>query len=224
MDSHFSRQRKDSRPPAPGQSRTGKGRGSARPAKGGQTSAPAGQQEGARPAQRVRGADAPRRNSPGPAPRGRPQGQGAKPAVAKDRYPQAEFARREGMLEDLPAVMLVNRSLKGYPFCKEFPWCLRLVVAYRADSTSGLPLPKEERALEAFEQNLFGLLRKNVNGHYIGHTSWRGSREFLFYVDEGGEAEDPLEAFADTQKRELEYALEEDARWTHATHYFDYTD
>lgn len=124
----------------------------------------------------------------------------------------------------MPAVMVVNRSLKGYAFRKEFPWCLRLVVAYRANTENGLPLPKEERVLEAFEQNLFGLLKKHVNGHYVGHTDWSGTREFVFHVDEGSEAEDPLNEFAERQKRELEFALGNDPRWELSTHYFDYRD
>lgn len=120
--------------------------------------------------------------------------------------------------------MVVNRSLKGYAYRKEFPWCLRLAIAYAADSATGQPLPKEERMLEAFEQNLFGLLKKSVNGHYVGHTTWGGSREFVFYLDDGGEAEEPLEGFAQAQKRELELSLDEDVRWEQAAHYFDYRD
>lgn len=128
------------------------------------------------------------------------------------------------MVEGLPAVMVVNRSLKGYSFCKDFPWCLRLAVAYRADAASGLPLAKEEGVLAAFEQNLFSLLKKNVNGHYAGHTSWRGTREFVFYLDEGSEAEEPLNLFAERQKRELEFELSRDPRWSLVAHYFDYKD
>lgn len=118
--------------------------------------------------------------------------------------------------------MIVNRALKGYPFRRDFPWCVRLAVAYRLDTDTGLPLPKEEKLLEHFEQKMFSLFKKTVNGHYVGHTSWRGSREFLFYVDEGGDLEEPLQSFAETEKRELEFAIEKDEKWLQASHYFDY--
>lgn len=126
-------------------------------------------------------------------------------------------------MDGLPTTMIVNKALKGYPDCEGFPYHVWVAVEYSSnDELQGLPTPKEERALDAFENALLAAIRKSAGGHYIGQTSWNCLREFNFYVDDPEPVDERLETLAEQQKRAIQYEISEDEAWNRVEYFFDY--
>jgi len=147
----------------------------------------------------------------------------SRPKPQDRRFPEPEPAQRMGELDGLPTTMIVNKSLKGYPFKAEFPFHVWITVGYRStDELAGLPTPKEERSLSALEDALLAAVRKAATGQYIGRTSWNGMREFNFYVDEPELVDERLEQWAEQQKRPVQYEITEDGDWQHVEFFFDF--
>ncbi len=131
--------------------------------------------------------------------------------------------RREGMMDGLPSVMIVNTALKGYAATDDFPYHVCIAMGYKStEAEQGLPTPKEERTLSSIEDALLAAIRKAAGGHYIGNTSWNGVREFNFYVDDPDTVDERLEKVAEQQHRPVQYEICEDPAWTRVEHYFDY--
>ncbi|MGE9295350.1 MAG: DUF695 domain-containing protein [Puniceicoccales bacterium] len=131
--------------------------------------------------------------------------------------------RREGVIDGLPTEMIVNTALKGYDKRGDFPFHVWVAVGYRGtEETAGLPTPKETRSLEALEDTLLAAIRKAGEGHYIGQSSWNGTREFNFYVDDPELTDERLEALATPQKRPIHYEICEDPTWQRVEFFFDY--
>lgn len=131
--------------------------------------------------------------------------------------------RREGDMDGLPSLMIVNTALKGYAATDDFPYLVRVAIGYQSnDDCQGLPTPKEERTLSSIEDALLAAIRKGGAGHYIGNTSWNGVREFNFFVDDPDPVDERLEKLAEMQHRPVQYEIVEDPAWSQVEFYFDY--
>jgi len=138
-------------------------------------------------------------------------------------FPAPAPMRRVGEIDGLPSEMVVNTALKGYARRDAFPYHACIVAGFRAgDETAGLPGPKEARALDALENALLAAVRKAGQGHYVGQTTWNGSREFNFYVDDPEAVDERLEALASSQGRPIQYEICEDPAWQRVEFFFDY--
>lgn len=126
-------------------------------------------------------------------------------------------------MDGLPSIMIVNKSLKGYPNREEFPYHVWVSVGYRSsDELQGLPTEKEARALDSIEDALLAAVRKSAGGHYIGQTTGNGVREFNFYVDDPEPVDIKLESIGEQQKRPIQYEICEDDAWNRVEYFFDY--
>lgn len=144
-------------------------------------------------------------------------------AKKKSRFPDPAPMRREGAMDGLPSVMIVNTALKGYAATDDFPYHVWVAMGYNStEAEQGLPTPKEERTLSSIEDALLAAVRKGSSGHYIGHTSWNGVREFHFYVDDPDEVEERLAKVAEQQHRPVQLEINEDSAWAGVDYFFDY--
>lgn len=140
------------------------------------------------------------------------------------RFPTPDPALRVGEMEGLPTTMIVNRALKDYREKADFIFHVWVAVGFQSsDADLGLPTQKEMRALDSLEDALLAAIRKAGEGHYIGNTTWSGTREYHFYVDDPEAVDERLEKLAEAQRRPIQYEISEDEAWDHVAHFYDYT-
>lgn len=138
------------------------------------------------------------------------------------RFPEPLPARREGELDGLPTEMIVNTALKDYAEREDFPFHVWVSIGFQANG-SGLPTDKEARGLETVEDAVLAAVRKAGAGHFIGRTTWNGTREFNFYVEDPEAADERLETLGAGQARPFVYEICEDPAWQRVDFFFDYT-
>ena len=129
------------------------------------------------------------------------------------------------MIDGLPSAMVVNTALKKYPYAADYPWNLRVSALFKAEKTSGHPTEAEEKVLAGFEKSLFAAVKKAGTLHLLGHTSWSGSREWNFYLDDPAVVDAALAKWLNAQPewRHVEYEIAADSGWRNVEYYFDYS-
>lgn len=149
-----------------------------------------------------------------------------------ERFPEEIYVLREGQFEGLYAVLMLNHSLKKYPYKKEYPWNLKITVDIVDQNEQGLPTQSEADILNNFEDQIVNLLLGVCEFHFIGRTTWNGLRTLMFYLDSPEKAHEALQVLIERIEvmkannsdamREFEYEIREDKEWGKVNYYFDY--
>lgn len=140
-----------------------------------------------------------------------------------ERYPGDEFAIREGVIEGLPAVMVVNHALKNFALKGEFPCHLWVDVEIEDAGEVGLPDGAEAQVLNELEDELHGRLKEACVVLFVGRMSWNSRRELFYYLNDPEAAHQTLQAIiADEPKREFQYEMSKDSEWERVNFMYDY--
>ena len=140
-----------------------------------------------------------------------------------ERHPEDKFAIREGMLEGLPAVMIVNDALKNHSLKGEFPWHLWIEIEIENAGEVGLPDGAEAEVLNELEDEIHGRLKEACDVLFVGRMTWNSRRELFFYLDDPEAAHQTLQAIiAGEPVREFEYEMREDSGWEKVGFMYNY--
>jgi Family of unknown function (DUF695) len=131
-----------------------------------------------------------------------------------ERYPEDEFAIREGIIDGMYAIMIVNHALKDYGFKDEFPWHLWIDIQIEGTGEDGLPDGAEAEILNGLEDEIQRKLKEVCDILHVGRMTWNSRRELFYYLNDPEAAHQTLQTIiAGNPKREFQYEMREDAAW-----------
>jgi hypothetical protein len=130
------------------------------------------------------------------------------------------FSVLKGEKDGRPLFAIIDSSLRDKRARKGFPWFLSISTSLKDPTTDGLPTKKEASELNDWED----LLEKNYLGEcqfvYVGHVTWNGTRQLLYYVDKPDCAEMKLKELAhDSSKRVFDFQFQRDDEWERVRSY-----
>ncbi|QHL88949.1 DUF695 domain-containing protein [Nibribacter ruber] len=143
--------------------------------------------------------------------------------AGKERFPLEDFSilqanDRNGGL----GFLMVNQSYKNYEFKKEYPWYLWVDIEVREKNANGHPTSNEATHLNNLEDEIDAELKKVCGRHYLGRTTFEGTRELLYYVDDPEKANAVLQKLASNPNsiRQFQFKIEEDKEWSKVAYLF----
>ena len=140
-----------------------------------------------------------------------------------ERYPKDEFAIREGMIDGMYAIMVVNHALKDYGLKDEFPWHLWIDIEIEHTGEDGLPDGVEAEILNGLEDEIHGKLKEVCEILHVGRMTWNSRRELFYYLNDPEAAHQTLQVIiSGSPKREFEYEMRKDAGWESVTFMYNY--
>jgi len=141
-------------------------------------------------------------------------------AVAGIRFPEESVALLRGEREEMPIMILVNRALKYYEYKNDFPYILKVTIAFNEVTEHGFPKEDMEEVY-AIEDQISEVVCKGEKGHFISTETFGGSRK-MYYA---GQSKDALQNQIQQLKSiikssySIDYAIDYDPFWVEASGY-----
>jgi hypothetical protein len=139
-----------------------------------------------------------------------------KPSEKDDR----QFSLIKGEMDGHPLFAIIASDLKTYPPKSKFPWFLSLSTPLIGPTADGLPQGEDFAALKAWEDDMEARVAKLGRYFYVGHVTWNGSREALFYLEGPEPTVSVLKKVRDSHStRAFDFRCEKDGGWKKVSHY-----
>jgi hypothetical protein len=131
------------------------------------------------------------------------------------RFPEESFVLAQGEREGLPAIAMINKAYRRYPFTAEFPWHVQIEIAMADVSDVGLPTSFEASVLNAMEDRIETEMKKAAATHYIARQTWNRVRTLDYYADDGAAIEAVLSSVQRSEpERSFTFSVQRDESWS----------
>ena len=134
--------------------------------------------------------------------------------IPEENYQIVEFKQ-----DNLPGVMVLNKSLEGFEPKAVFSWHLSVMINFNELIQSGMPSQKERDIVDPYGDQLDGVFkgkdREKPNALFLARITWNKTRELIYRVYDP----EPIHCFLQneiTEKRyarEFEYRIDPDENW-----------
>jgi|SRR5579859_3720961 len=125
-----------------------------------------------------------------------------------------QFSIVQGEMDGHPLFAMIASDLEKYPAKSKFPWFLSLSTPLIDPTPDGLPQGKDFDGLNAWEDEIEARIGKLGNYFYVGHVTWKGSREALFYVEKAEPVVTELKKLRNSHSiRPFDFRCEKDEGW-----------
>lgn len=125
-----------------------------------------------------------------------------------------QFSLVQGEMNGHPLFATIASDLKKYPSKSKLPWFLSLSTPLIDPTADGLPQGKDFDELNAWEDEMEARIAKLSKYYYVGHVTWNGSREALFYLEKPEPIVSELTKVRDTHStRPFAFVCEKDEGW-----------
>lgn len=126
----------------------------------------------------------------------------------------SQFSLMQGEKDGHPLFALIASDVKKYPSKSKFPWFLSLSTRLINPTADGLPQGKDFDALNHWEDEIEARIAKLGKYFYLGHVSWNGTREVLFYLEKPEPTVSALKKVRDNHStRPFDFHYEKDEGW-----------
>jgi hypothetical protein len=146
-----------------------------------------------------------------------------KPASkAQNASPSAgKFSVFRGEKDGYPLFAMIDVSLRDYKSKASFPLFLSISTPLINPAKDGLTTDQDSSALNDWEDLLESKIAAECRFVYVGHVTWNGSREILYYVDKSESVVPMLKKLADGHStRRFAFRCERDDKWDSVKVYF----
>ena len=131
-----------------------------------------------------------------------------------------QFSVIKGEMDGHPLFAIIASDLKKYPAKTKLPWFLSVSTPLIGPTADGLPQGKDFEALNDWEDEIEARIAKLGRYFYVGHVTWNGSREELFYLEKPEPIVNALKEIRDSRStRPFDFHCEKDERWTKISRY-----
>jgi hypothetical protein len=131
----------------------------------------------------------------------------------------------QGEIDGHPLFAMIVSDLEKYPSKSRFPWLLSLSTPLIDPTPEGLPKGKDFDSVNEWEDGIEARIAKLDKYYYVGHVTWNGSREALFYLEKPEPIVSALKKVRDNHStRPFDFRYEKDEGWkkmapyTHIAH------
>lgn len=131
-----------------------------------------------------------------------------------------QFSLIKGEMDGHPLFAIIASDLKKYPAKTKFPWFLSVSTPLIGPTADGLPQGKDFEALNDWEDKIEARIAKLGRYFYVGHVTWNGSREELFYLEKPEPTVSALKKVRDSHStRTFDFRCEKDKDWKNVSRY-----
>lgn len=125
-----------------------------------------------------------------------------------------QFSIMQGEMDGHPLFAMIVSDLNKYPSKSKFPWFLSLSTPLIGPTADGLPQGKDFDSLNTWEDEMEARVAKLGKYFYVGHVTWNGSREALFYLEKPEPIVSALKKVRDNHStRPFDFRYEKDEGW-----------
>jgi hypothetical protein len=138
-----------------------------------------------------------------------------------DEKGQPSFSVIQGEMDGHPLFAIIDMSLRNYKSKASLPWFLSISTPLINPTKDGLPTDKDSSALNEWEDLTASKIQAESRFVYVGHVTWNGSREALFYIEKQELVVNKLKKLADDHvTRPFAFRCEKDEKWDKVAIYF----
>lgn len=137
--------------------------------------------------------------------------------------PKDDLVVIQAEAEGLPDVWIVNRALDDAAAKAALGWHLSIIIEMADAAPNGMALPEEQAVLGRLGEEIRGELQAGGNAALLASITWNGTRQLVYRVRDPEVANAYLVRLtgSDAPVRQMEYQMEEDARWEFADAYLE---
>jgi hypothetical protein len=134
-------------------------------------------------------------------------------------FPKEDIDLREGRIEELPTLLVLNKSLKFYEFTQNYPYLLQMSLTLKNIGDNGLPKGNTDE-LYLIEDTIYQDLPKREKGHFVATETYNGKRELFYYAQSKKLIDEILELLPKEYSTcEVHYSVEYDPFWVKVDKY-----
>ena len=132
---------------------------------------------------------------------------------AGQEFPKEDIALMEGKVDELPTLLVLNKSLKFYTFTKRYPYLLQMRLTLKNIGENGLPIGNTDE-LYLIEDIIYQEVYKKGKGHFIATETYNGKRDMFYYADSKETMDEALKLLStEYWTCEVEYSVDYDPFW-----------
>jgi hypothetical protein len=132
-----------------------------------------------------------------------------------------KFSVFKSEMDGHPLIATIDVGLHGYESKASLPWFLSLSTRLIEPTKDGLPTPGDSIALNEWEDLVEKRIAAVCPFVYVGHVTWNGSREVLYYIERDEPAASVLRKLRDDRvTRPFAFLCERDDEWDKTSIYF----
>ena len=136
-----------------------------------------------------------------------------------EEFPKEDIALLEGRVEELPNLLVVNKSLKFYELTEKYPYLLQLTLSIKDVGENGLPQGDTDE-LYLIEDIIYQAIFKEKKGHFIATETYNGKRDLFYYAESRESIEKALSQLPIEYERcEVHYSIDYDPFWVRIERY-----
>jgi hypothetical protein len=141
--------------------------------------------------------------------------------IPEGRKSDESFSVFEGEMDGRPLIATIDMALLGYESRAALPWFLSLSTPLIEPSKDGLPTPGDSISLNEWEDSVEKRIAAACQFVYVGHVTWNGSREVIYYIDRHEPVASLLRKLNDDRAtRPFAFVCERDEKWDKISIYF----
>ena len=128
-------------------------------------------------------------------------------------FPKENITLMEGKIEELPMLLVLNKSLKHYSFSKNFPYLLQMTLTLKNIGENGLPNTNTDE-LYLIEDIIYQEIYKKEQGHFVATETYNGKRDIFYYANSKKLVENALSMLPlEYDSCDVHYSLDYDPFW-----------
>ena len=128
-------------------------------------------------------------------------------------FPKEDVAIMEGKIDNLPSLLILNKSLDFYEFTEKYPYLLQLTLTIHNTAENGLPQGNIDE-LYLIEDIIYQEIFKNKKGHFIATQTHNSKREMFYYANTKESVEKALSMLpTEYESCKVHYSVDYDPFW-----------
>ena len=131
------------------------------------------------------------------------------------------FSVLKGEMDGYPLFATIDTSLRDYKQKASVPWFLSISTPLIKPTSDGLTTRQEADELNKWEMKLDKKIAVETHYVWVGHVTWKGHRELLYYVAKRDPVNRTLQSLIDHHvARPFAFRCERDKAWSKVDVYF----
>lgn len=131
------------------------------------------------------------------------------------------FSVFKGEMDGYPLLATIDMGLRHYKKKSNVPWFLSISTPLVKPTSDGLTTTQEAEELDKWEDALEKDVAAATHFVYVGHVTWKGHRELLYYIAKPDPVKRTLQSLIDHRTtRPFAFRCERDDTWSKVEVYF----
>lgn len=140
------------------------------------------------------------------------------------KIPEEKFVVAESFADGMPAIIVVNTSLRKFKHKELYGWTCSLVIKFKETAMNGMPTMDESNFIYNYIEELDKTIKGDSdqpNALFLARITWNGTCEIIWQVKDPDIVHEYLGGIITNKNypRELDYRIEFDKKWDRVSVY-----